>query len=85
MRKANAGMVLLRKVLQDKKIIYITFVRSFLEQSGVVWTYSLTQENREDLERLQHNAVRIIDKSYKSYEDSLLKLNLKPLQERRNF
>ena len=90
-RKANARMVLLRKVdqfgasEQDKKLIYITFVRNCLEQSAVVFTSSLTQENREDLERLQRNAVRIIDKNYKSYEDSLLKLNLKTLLERRNF
>ena len=46
---------------------------------------SLTQENREDLERLQRDAVRIFDKSYIPYEDSLFKLKLTTLQERRNL
>ena len=67
-KKVNARMVLLRKVdkfcasEQDEKLIYTTFVRSCLEVSAVVWKYYLTKENREDLESLQRNVVRIIQK-----------------------
>ena len=42
---------------EDKKLIYTTFVKSCLEQRVVVWTSSLPQENKEDLKRLQRNAV----------------------------
>ena len=65
-KKANKRMELLRKVanfstsIDDKRIIYILYVRSILEQSSVVWHSSLTKENIEDLERVQKSAVRII-------------------------
>ena len=37
---------------QDLKSIYVTFVRSVLEQSSVVCHSSLSSENRKDIERL---------------------------------
>ena len=88
-KKANARMSLLRKLSEfgaseeDKKTVYILFVRSLLEQSAVVWGSSLTLENKEDLERCQRNSVRLIDKQYQSYEKSLIKLKLKTLLVRR--
>ena len=84
-KKANNRLVLLRKVAsfskyrEDLKNIYILYVRSILEQACVVWHSSLTQENSEDLERVQKSATKIImgDK-YENYE-----INLQTLYERR--
>ena len=45
---------------QDLKNVYLTFIRSVLEQSAVVWHTSLTKKNRNDLERVQKVDVRII-------------------------
>ena len=60
------------------------FVRSLLEQSATVWHSSLSQENIEDLERVQKSAVKIIlgDK-YIGYRKSLIKLEMLSLSERR--
>ena len=44
----------------DLKDIYLTFIRSVLEQSAVVWHSSLTKKNRQDLERVQKAAIRVI-------------------------
>ena len=47
-KKANSRMQLLRKVAsftkskEDKKAIYVLYIRSILEQSSVVWHSSLT-------------------------------------------
>ena len=60
------------------------FVRSLLENSCTVWHSSLTRENREDLERIQKCAVKIILKdSYTTYENALLRLDLDTLEDRR--
>ena len=65
-QKANARMELLRRVasfgasLEDLKLIYILFVRSHLEQSATVWHSGLTPENRNDLERVQKSARKVI-------------------------
>ena len=54
-RRANARLVLLRKLSEfgaptgDLKTIYISYIRSVLEQSAVVWHTSLTAENISDL------------------------------------
>ena len=89
-KKANSRMQLLRKVaeftssVQEKKNIYILYVRSILEQSCVVWHSSLTQENSEDLERIQKAAIRIINgKNYENYEEALEKADLESLEKRR--
>ena len=90
MKKANLRLQLLRKVaefstsIEDKRTIYLLYVRSILEQSSVVWHSSLSQENSEDLERVQKSAVRIIlGTKYENYEDGLLKVNLETLKDRR--
>ena len=83
-------MELLRKVasfgttIEDKKNIYILYVRSLLEQSCVVWHSSLTIRNSDDLERVQKAAVKVIlGSSSTNYENDLDKLNLQSLKERR--
>ena len=73
-KKSNARMQLLRVVSSfnpgwdDLKIIYVSFIRSLLEQSCTVWHSGLTQENTNDLERVQKCALKIILKdSFKNY------------------
>ena len=60
------------------------YVRSLLEQSCTVWNSGLTNENSEDLERVQKNALKIIlQDEYKTYENALIILDLEKLNERR--
>ena len=55
-----------------------------LEQSAVVWHSSLTEENRNDLERVQKSSVKIIfGNKYQNYEEALDKLGIETLEERR--
>ena len=89
-KKAYSRMELLRKVaeftksIDDKREIYILYIRSILEQSCVVWHSSLTEENALDLERVQKAAIRLIlGEKYETYEDGLLRANLESLKERR--
>ena len=89
-KKANARMELLRRVasfttsIEDKKNIYVLYVRSILEQSSVVWSSSITQDNSDDLERVQKSAVRIIlGKNFDKYEDALMRVDLETLKDRR--
>ena len=91
-KKANARMELLRRVasfgakVEDLKTIYILFVRSQLEQSAVVWSSSLTGQNKADLERVQRSALKIIlGPKYESYRKALFILNLVTLEERREY
>ena len=90
-KRANSRLELLRKVAsfgtsrEEKKNIYILYIRSILEQSCVVWNNSLTAENCQDLERIQKTAVRIIlGKQFENYEEALEKIDLQPLNVRRN-
>ena len=70
--------------INEKRTIYILYVRSILEQSCVVWHSSLTIENSQDLERVQKAAVRIIvGNKFENYEDALIKANLQKLSDRR--
>ena len=70
----------------DLKNIYLTFIRSVVEQSAVVWHSSLTKRNRKDLERIQKVAVRIImGKSYTNYKEGLKELKLDTLEKRRTI
>ena len=89
-RKSNARMELLRKLAvfgapdEDMKTIYILFIRSLLEQSAPVWHSSITQENSDDLERVQKSALKIILKQrYKDYPNALKLLELDTLKQRR--
>ena len=66
--------------MEDLKTIYILFIRSILEQSSPVWHSSITEENKDDLERIQKSAVKIIlQEKYKGYSQGLAQLGLEPL------
>ena len=89
-KNANARMELVRRVasfgtpVEDIKNIYILFVRSILEQSATVWHSSLTQENINDLERVQKSAIQVIlQENYSSYKQGLAQLNIESLASRR--
>ena len=72
--------------MKDLKDIYLTFVRSVVEQSAVVWHSSLTVKNSVDLERIQKAAVRVImGKNYSSYKNGLKELKLETLKNRREL
>ena len=84
-------MVLLRKLSEfgaptsDLKTIYISYIRSVLEQNALVWHTSLTEQNISDLERVQKSATKIILKnSHIDYQNALKVLNLEDLVQRRN-
>ena len=89
-KKSYQRMVILHKLSEynppknDMKIIYVSYIRSILEQSCQVWHTSLTSDQSKALERVQKCAVRIILKNnYATYEDGLEELNLDILYERR--
>ena len=89
-KKAYARMQILHKIsefgapIEDMLTIYISYVRSILEQSCVIWHSSLTEEDSELLERVQKCALKIILKnSYTTYEEALEKLMLAKLSDRR--
>ena len=89
-RKANMRMQLLHKVSsfglsrEEMKNIYILFIRSILEQSATVWHSSLSLQNREDLERVQKSAVRLIlGNQFKGYKKALQILEMENLDDRR--
>ena len=89
-KKANARMQLLHKALnfgaplRDMKDIYVLFIRSLLEQSCQTWHSSLTQENIDDLERVQKSACKVMIKdNYKNYAEALNVLEMDNLSNRR--
>ena len=82
-KKVNARMALLRGVLsfgaKNEEMVHLwkIFCRSVLEQSCVVWHSSLTQENRNNLERTQKTFYKLILKEkYKDCSNALIQLNL---------
>ena len=55
-----------------------------MEQSATVWHSSLTEENSDDLERVQKSAVKIIlGDGYIDYEKALIRLDMESLKDRR--
>ena len=76
-REGNARMQVLHKSAKftsntNLKQIYISQVRSKLEQSAVVWHSSLTKKNESDLERVQKAAIRIsLKNQYQHYSQAL--------------
>ena len=68
----------------DLKSVYLTYIRSILEQSAVVWHSSLSAKNRRDLERVQKVAVRVIlGEKYSNHKNGLKVLRLETLAKRR--
>ena len=89
-RKANGRMALLRKLSEfgaqkeDLKDIYILYIRSILEQSSVVWHTSLSEQNIQDMERVQKSALTLIlNNKCKDYQKALNILGLDTLKDRR--
>ena len=90
-KQSNKRMSFLHKASKftnnynDLKKIYMLQVRSKLEQSAMLWHFGLTQKNRNQLERVQKSALRVIlGKRYTSYSDALKVLNIESLEDRRN-
>ena len=83
-------MAILRKAasfgtpMDDLKTIYILFIRSILEQSATVWHSSLSEENINDLERIQKSAIKVIlQEKFTGYKQGLALLGLEDLNTRR--
>ena len=80
-------MLLLKKVQkfgatrEDMVHIWIVYCRSILEQSAVVWSSSLSEENSDDLERTQKVFTKLVlQNKYTNYETALNQLNLETLK-----
>ena len=72
--------------VSDLKLIYTSFIRSVVEQSSNVWNCSLTQQNIDDLERIQRTALKIIlRQKYKNYDNALKIMDLETLKDRRDL
>ena len=89
-KRSNARMQLLHKIskfgasVNDLKTIYISYIRSILEQSSNVWHTSLTSENEQNLERIQKTAFKLILKDkYQTYENACKILDMEDLKTRR--
>ena len=90
-KKVNARMQLIRSVLSfgasNEVMVHLwtVFCRSVLEQSCAVWHSSLSEENKDDLERTQKSFCKMVLKEkYTSYDNALLRLNMETLEERRS-
>ena len=82
-KKGYQRMLILHKVFsfkvsrKDMVNIHILYIRSILEFSCQVWHYSINEEEKQDLERVQKVALRIIlNDEYQNYEQALEVLNL---------
>ena len=89
-KRAYQRMIILRRLysysvpVEDLVNIYCLYIRSLVEQNSNVWTHSITQEETNDIERVQKVACRIILKEdYDCYESALTQLNLETLESRR--
>jgi len=89
-KKANKRMLLLRKAskftsqISDLTTIYKIFIRSILENSCVVWHSSLSEQDSNDIERVQKAVCKMILKEYyENYEKALKILRLEKLKDRR--
>ena len=70
--------------VKDLNMIYMLQIRSKLEQSAVVWHSGLTLRAKNDLERVQKSALKLIlrDK-YLNYKDALDVIGIDSLEKRR--
>ena len=91
-RKGYQRMTMLRKLVQfnipqeDMLIIYCQYIRSMLEYNSSVWFSNITEEEKEDIERVQRCAVKLIlNSDYSTYENALTQLNLQNLSDRREM
>ena len=91
-QKGYQRMTILRNLYQfdiprdDLVLIYNMYIRSILEFNSNVWFSSITIEERENIERVQRVACKIILKEeYINYKQALEILNLQSLSERRQI
>ena len=89
-KKANTRMIILHKLyefnlpMEELVNMYILFIRSAVEYACVVWHSSLTEEQHNDIERIQKTALRIILKEeYSGYKAALAHSGLDTLRDRR--
>ena len=64
---------------------YVLFIRSILEPNYVVWHTRLTEENNNDLVRIQKSACKILKNKNLEYETTLQLLHLDTPDERREI
>ena len=89
-KESNLRMQFLHKAakftsnVNDLKQIFMSQVRSKLEQSAVVWHNGLTKRNENDIEWVQKSALRVFLKhNYTGYQNALVKLGMQSQKERR--
>ena len=72
--------------VKDLVHLYITYIRSILEQSCVLWHSALTEEESNNLERVQGNAYRnMLKEGYILYEIAISVLQIPTLVQRRKI
>ena len=88
--KANKRLFMLRNLVQfpipikELVILYGQFIRTILEFNSNVWFSSITEEESDDLERVQKSVCKILLKNrYTCYEEALNILKLEDLKARR--
>ena len=89
-QKANKKLWMLRRLKQysiceeDLIEVYIIFIRCYLEYCVPVWNASLTDEDKDEIERIQKTALKIIlGEGYGGYQTALEMCDLLSLEERR--
>ena len=89
-RRAFARISMITKLkyvgvpIPDLIDIFSLFIRSLLEYCCVSWHSSLTQEQSDDIERVQRTALKVIlGNEYTDYQSSLEKCGLDTLHSRR--
>ena len=68
--------------IDDLKAFYTSVIRSTLEYCAHIWHGNLTNEQTRDIQRIKKQALRIMLPEL-SYEEALVKCNLKTLEGRR--
>ena len=91
-KKAFARMSLLTKLVHfgvpdtDLVLIYVLYIRSLLEYCAVLWHSTITEEEVNDLERVQKCAAKVIlQHRYTTYDEALENLGLTKLTDRRDL
>ena len=89
-KKAYKRMLMLHKLydfnvpVHEMLDIYVSYIRSIVENSAVVWHSSLTVAEEVEIERIQKVAFRIIlQDNYEHYARALYLTGLPTLKERR--
>ena len=89
-QNAHKRLLIIRKLYEfdvatnDLVHIYTMYVRSVLEFNCCVWHFSITEEEKHQIERVQKIALKLILKDkYTSYQQALQLTNLNTLEDRR--